>query len=169
MPARNRAKTSRQSPNFPCIHRTKKSNRSMSRRRCHAPSSTTPCPSSFPAPCPMRATDSSPPNAASSTRCTTCGSFRGANRSSARKFAVTRAATTTRTAKRSFIPPSSTWRKAGPCAKPWSTAKAISARSKAIRRPPCVTPRRGSPTSARPSWPTWTNRPSTSSQITTNA
>ena len=48
---------------------------------------------------------------------------------------------TIRTAKRSFTRRSSTWRSPGRCANGWSTARAISARSKAIHRRPCVIPR----------------------------
>ena len=61
---------------------------------------------------------------------------------SAPRSAATRWATTIRTATRRFIRRWSTWRSRGRCASGWWTGRGISAPWKAIRRRPCVTPRR---------------------------
>ena len=62
---------------------------------------------------------------------------------------------------------SSTWPSRGRCASDWWTGRGTSARSKATRRRPCGTPRRGWRTSARCSWRTWTRTRWISSRTTT--
>ena len=68
-----------------------------------------------------------------------------ASTSSARRSSATRWATTIRTATRRSTRRSSTWRSRGRCARCSSMGRATSARSKAIRRRRCGTPRRAAP------------------------
>ena len=63
---------------------------------------------------------------------------------------------------------SSAWRRTSTCAIRWSTARATSDRSTAIRRRRCATPKRGSQAARRRhAWRISTRRPSTSARTTT--
>ena len=61
------------------------------------------------------------------------------------------------------------WRRRSTCATRWSTARATSGRSTAIRRRRCATPRRAWRRSPRRCWPTSTRTPSIGAQLRRHA